>query len=64
MIKLALICVLTTIVNKTSTWTENDKKALKKAKVRCGQLYPDAPCLKRFVKLGENRYNALCGAKK
>jgi hypothetical protein len=51
------------IQNQTPRWDPSDEKALIRANVRCGEIYPEAPCLKKFYKLDENRYSALCGAK-
>ncbi len=41
--------------------TENDEAALKTAKQRCKVYYPDAPCLKKFIKKGNQTYHAICG---
>ncbi|NDG26888.1 MAG: hypothetical protein EB120_06915 [Proteobacteria bacterium] len=54
-------CPETVVVNRTKTWTKNDQRAINRAKWRCKEIYPDAPCLKRFDKIEEMRYNALCG---
>jgi len=54
-------CPKTRITNRTKRWTENDQKVLEKAKIRCKEIYNDAPCLKRFEKLEELRYTARCG---
>lgn len=56
-------CPVTTIINHTKSWTKDDQRVLNRAKDRCGVVYPGSPCLKRFDKLAENRYTALCGAK-
>lgn len=64
LIKFAFTCAATLIVNQTDTWTAVDRKAVEVAAKRCVQLYPDAPCLVKFVKLEEQRYNAYCGVDK
>jgi hypothetical protein len=56
-------CQQVAIQNQTKRWDSHDEKALIRASERCGEIYPDAPCLKKFYKLDENRYSALCGAK-
>jgi len=56
-------CLPVMIQNQTPRWDPSDEKALTRASVRCGEIYPEAPCLKKFYKLDENRYSALCGAK-
>ena len=56
-------CQPVMIQNQTPRWDPSDEKALIRANVRCGEIYPEAPCLKKFYKLDENRYSALCGAK-
>lgn len=55
------ICQAVVIINSTSTWSKQDEEALKRAGKRCEQVYKDAPCLKKFYKIEENRYSALCG---
>lgn len=54
-------CPKVVVNNHTKKWTRNDQKVLDKANLRCKEIYPDAPCLKRFDKLDENRYTAVCG---
>ena len=60
--KLALVCAATVIVNHTDVWDEQDKAVVKEASKRCGQIFPDAPCLKKIVKLEDNSYQIYCGA--
>ncbi|NBO99773.1 MAG: hypothetical protein EBU90_06555 [Proteobacteria bacterium] len=55
------ICQAVIVINSTTTWNANDQKALERASKRCEQVYKDAPCLKKFYKIEENRYSALCG---
>lgn len=54
-------CPPVKVINHTNEWTLGDKRALNRAKKRCPQIYADAPCLKRFDKLANLRYTALCG---
>jgi hypothetical protein len=61
-LKLALVCAATVIVNHTDVWDEQDKAVLKQASTRCGEIFPDAPCLKKIVKLEDNSYQIYCGA--
>jgi hypothetical protein len=42
-------------------WNEHDQEVMEKAKGRCKVLYKDLPCLKKFKKIEDNRYFALCG---
>lgn len=61
----ALSCPKTIIINQTKeSWTKLDAQTLSNAKQRCGQLYEDAPCLKKFYKRYEQSYWAICGEKK
>lgn len=54
-------CPETKIVNHTKTWNEQDQKTLDRAKKRCGQLYPEAPCVKVFTKKDDSTYTVACG---
>lgn len=58
---LALSCATTKVVNHTKVWSKNDERALNGAKVRCGQIYPNSPCVRTFYKMEENRYRVICG---
>lgn len=64
MLMMALSCPDTKIENWTKQWTDYDQKTLDHAKVRCSELYPEAPCLKLFRKKDSTTYNAICGEKK
>lgn len=55
-----LACV-TMIINLTSVWTDRDQEHLDMAKVRCQQIYPDAPCVKKFIKVKKLTYRVVCG---
>ena len=54
-------CRQVIVFNHTDQWTNNDQRALNRARNRCFMIYPDAPCLKRFYKLESLRYTAICG---
>lgn len=49
------------IENHTKTWTKQDQASFERATVRCKELYPDYPCLKKFIKVEEHRYKVKCG---
>jgi len=42
-------------------WNDFDRSELKYAEKRCGEIYPDAPCLKLWRKWGKRDYSAVCG---
>lgn len=42
-------------------WTKHDDEVLKRAKTRCPSIYKDLPCLKKFEKVKNNTYHAICG---
>ena len=54
-------CPATIIENRTDTWVEYDQNSMLRAKKRCVVHYPDAPCLKTFIKKEELNYYAICG---
>ena len=59
---LALVCPAVIIVNISGEpWKEVDQKSLNSAKGRCSVHYPEAPCLKKFIKKEPLVYNAICG---
>lgn len=55
-----LICPEPLVLNKTGTWVELDAKTFSRAKIRCGELFRDAPCLKVFEKVQDRLYRATC----
>jgi hypothetical protein len=55
------LCIATLIVNNTEVFSRKDEKILASAKARCQQLYPDAPCLIKFIKKDDTTYNVICG---
>jgi len=60
---LYLVCGVPTVINKTEVWSDHDKYILNTAKQRCGEKFPEAPCLTTFVKKEELVYWAICGEK-
>lgn len=61
LLTLAMTCPETIIDNRTNEWTPYDMQTLAHAKVRCGEIYPDSPCVKKFIKKDESTYNVICG---
>lgn len=59
---LALSCPKTILINQNKqAWNESDYKVLKSAEKRCGEIYPDAPCVKKFYKRPtEQSYWVIC----
>jgi hypothetical protein len=61
----ALSCPKTIVVNTSGyPWNKEDAEMLRQAKVRCGEIYEDAPCCKFIKKYGFNDYSVVCGAPK
>lgn len=61
----ALSCPTPKIDNQTGTWNKFDQTTLENAEKRCGELFPDGPCVHLFVKKdGKDgiTYNVVCGA--
>jgi len=63
LIALLIMCPTPNIENHTTEWTAVDKATLEKAIKRCGEIFPDAPCVKRFIKKEDQIYNVVCGGK-
>ncbi len=59
-----LSCSEPWIFNVTEVWNDLDERTFQRAKIRCGQIYPDAPCLTVFYKNAEREYMASCGEKR
>lgn len=60
-----LSCPAVTFQNTSGLkWNDYDYSILNQAKRRCGELYPDAPCVKLFRKYNFQQYSVICGAKK
>ena len=56
-------CPQTKMLNTSKYgWNDYDMDMLKQAKKRCGELYPDAPCVKLFKKYDKLSYSVICGA--
>lgn len=61
----ALSCPTTKMMNVTKyPWNDHDRQILTQTRKRCGELYPDAPCVKLFRKYGKQDYSVICGAGK
>lgn len=56
-----LICAVTILVGFKVTLDKNDRDALSAATQNCSKYYPEAPCLKKFIKREELVYWAICG---
>lgn len=56
-----LYCPAPVTQNYTTKWNIQDQRTFDGAMVRCGQLYPEAPCLKIFRKKDSTTYNVICG---
>jgi hypothetical protein len=56
----AIVCC-TTFTTSSSKITKVDTINLNHARKRCGELYPDSPCLTKFTKVEDNVYRATCG---
>jgi hypothetical protein len=56
------VCPETDVINESdAAWTDYDQQTLDHAKIRCGELYSESPCLKRFIKRTATSYHAVCG---
>lgn len=56
-------CPAPVIDNRSASWNKQDQQTYEKAQKRCGEIYPEAPCLKMFRKKDDSTYNAVCGEK-
>jgi hypothetical protein len=57
-----LTCAITILVGfPSSGLNKDDRAALKTATKRCTEIYPEAPCLKKFIKREVRVYWAICG---
>lgn len=64
LILLALSCPITKIENISGhPWNKHDQEVLEYVQKRCGQVYPDSPCVKLFRKREAQDYSVICGAK-
>ena len=57
---LSSMCPIAKIINKTNEWLPIDEENFKIAINRCKVLFPEAPCLKTFVKKEKLVYNVIC----
>lgn len=59
----ALSCPDVVLINQNKEpWNDFDAKVIESARARCIEIYPDAPCLKKFYKRPtEQSYWAICG---
>lgn len=46
--------------NATGMWTDRDSAVFTRSLTRCEEKFPNSPCLDRFMKTGEGRYQATC----
>jgi len=58
---LSVNCPETLLIGFNSPLTIQETESLQQAKARCGEIFPDAPCLKSFEKREENIFWAICG---
>jgi len=58
-----LVCSRPKIHNNTDEWNKIDDDTYRSVVVRCQVHFPEAPCLKNFIKTEENVYHAVCGEK-
>ena len=56
-----ILCGNPIIINNTNEWTSHDQKTFAFSQKRCGIIYTDAPCLKKFIKISFKNYHAVCG---
>lgn len=62
MFLLALSCPSVQLINDSGlSWNKYDYSVLQSAQKRCGEIYPDAPCVKKFYKKEEQNYWVVCG---
>lgn len=60
-IALALSCAEPKLINASKEpWTKFDRKTIQTAKVRCGQIYKESPCVKVFKKTRPRTYVVVC----
>lgn len=60
----ALNCPKPDLVIWEPPWEWIDQQNFQAAQKRCGQKYPNSPCLKKFEKRGERSYWVICGPEK
>lgn len=50
-------------VHTPEAWSKADQAAYLTAADRCAQLYQYSPCLKKFIRVAQYQYWAICGAR-
>jgi hypothetical protein len=58
-----LTCARPKIDNHTDEWNKIDDDTYRNVSVRCQVHFPEAPCMKKFIKTEENIYHVVCGEK-
>lgn len=63
LILLALVACPKTIFENQSkfNWNDEDFKVYEKARIRCGEIYKESPCVKKFIKRDKQDYSVVCG---
>ncbi len=57
-------CPAVKMENKTKfPWNDFDRTSLHRAQAHCGTIYPNSPCVKRFIKYGQKDYAVVCSKK-
>lgn len=58
----AINCSETIVINQSKDpWNSKDEYQLNYSKKRCGEIFINSPCLKKFVKRKVQTYWAICG---
>ena len=56
-----LACIATIVINLSNEpFNDTDRQNQKIASERCAVHYPEAPCLKKFIKVEPLVYRAIC----
>lgn len=58
---MAMKCPDATLLGFDSKLNLIERQSLSRAKNHCSELYPEAPCLKKFIKREELVFWAICG---
>lgn len=67
MVKIALLflslsCPETTFTNLSNEdWNDRDMSEYESTKERCGEKFPNSPCVKKFIKVRPLVYRVICG---
>lgn len=61
---MAMACPTTKLAGFNKPMNKQEIQLFSQAKKRCKEIYPEAPCLKRFEKHGEQNFWAICGKAK